>query len=389
MSRFFLPEDVRWILEKLESAGHRADIVGGPVRDMIRGAQPHDFDITTSALPEETKAVFEGERIIETGIKHGTVSLIKNGEQYEITTYRIDGEYEDSRHPKSVEFTKRIEEDLARRDFTVNAIAYSEKRGITDAFGGREDIENKIIRAVGNAEKRFDEDALRIIRGIRFAATLGFTIEAETKSAMLKKSPLLLNISKERIFTEWKKLIDGNSAIEIIEEYKPIIDVFLPEVGIPENLNREAFLAASHMARHISLLTASGESGYRQAMRRLKTDNQTAKSGAAVISALGKYPRDLASAAFMLRDLGAENARLLRECEAILGYAEKIDLSDIEAVEKSTLPYKLSDLAVNGNDLLALGYKGAEIKSTLASLQSRVLKGELKNEKQALISVIE
>ena len=443
MSRFLLPEDVRWILEKLESAGHRADIVGGPVRDMIRGTQPHDFDITTSALPEETKAVFEGERIIETGIKHGTVSLIKNGEQYEITTYRIDGEYEDSRHPTSVEFTKCIEEDLARRDFTVNAIAYSEKHGITDPFGGSADIEKKIIRAVGNAEKRFDEDALRIIRGIRFASTLGFTINAETKSAMLKKSPLLLNISKERIFTEWKKLIDGNSAIEIIEEYKPVIDVFLPEVSIPKNLNREAFLAASHMARHISLLAASGESGYRQAMRRLKTDNLTAKSGASVISALGKYGRDKASLAFLLRDLGAENARLLIECEAILGIipttdsgnsksanskeekrhiayrlpdfvtiesteqssiastvdftepelAEKSstthrladDLYNLEKVEKSGIPYRLSDLAVNGTDLMAKGLLGAEIKEALTSLQTRVLRGEIPNEKDALL----
>ena len=385
MSRFFLPEDVRWILEKLESAGHRADIVGGPVRDMIRGTQPHDFDITTSALPEETKAVFEGERIIETGIKHGTVSLIKNGEQYEITTYRIDGEYEDSRHPTSVEFTKRIEEDLARRDFTVNAIAYSEKHGITDPFGGSADIEKKIIRAVGNAEKRFDEDALRIIRGIRFASTLGFTINAETKSAMLKKSPLLLSISKERIFTEWKKLIDGNSAIEIIEEYKPIIDVFLPEVSIPENLNREVFASASHMARHISLLASAGENGYRLAMRRLKTDNLTAKSGASVISALGKYGRDKVSLAFLLRDLGAENARLLIECEAILGISEKIDFSTIEEVEQSGIPYRLSDLAVNGTDLMAKGLLGAEIKEALIFLQTRVLCGEIPNNKESLL----
>ena len=388
MSRFSLPKDVSEILEKLENSGYRADIVGGPVRDLLRGVEPHDFDITTSALPEETKAVFAGERIIETGIKHGTVSLIKNGEQYEITTYRIDGEYEDSRHPTSVSFTERIEEDLARRDFTVNAIAYSEKRGITDPFGGSADIEKKIIRAVGNAEKRFDEDALRIIRGIRFAATLGFSIEEETKAAMLKKSPLLRNISKERIFTEWKKLIDGESALEIIEEYKPIIDVFLPEVTLPESLNREAFLAASPLPRHIALLAFVGENGYRLAMRRLKTDNLTVKSGSSVISALGKYDRDLASAAFMLRDLGAGNARLLRECEAILGYAEKIDISDIEAVEQSGIPYKLSDLALNGNDLLSLGYKGAEIKATLASLQTRVLQGTLPNEKAALLSTL-
>ena len=388
MSRFSLPCDVNEILNRLEAAGYRADIVGGPVRDLIRGVEPHDFDITTSALPEETKAVFAGEKIIETGIKHGTVSLIKNGEQYEITTYRIDGEYEDSRHPKSVAFTERIEEDLARRDFTANAIAYSEKHGITDPFGGREDIEKRIIRAVGNAEKRFDEDALRIIRGIRFASTLGFTIEAETKFAMLKKSPLLLNISKERIFTEWKKLIGGESALEIIEEYKPIIDVFLPEVKIPESLNREAFLSASHMARHIALLASAGESEYRLAMRRLKTDNLTVKSGESVISALGKYGKDRVSTAFLLRDLGSENARLLIECEAILGISEKIDFSTIEEVEQSGIPYQLSALAVNGNDLMAQGITGKRIKEILITLQARVLNGELPNERESLLDYL-
>ncbi len=426
MSRFSLPKDVNEILNKLESAGYRADIVGGPVRDLLRGVEPHDFDITTSATPEETKAVFAGERIIETGIKHGTVSLIKNGEQYEITTYRIDGEYEDSRHPKNVSFTERIEDDLARRDFTVNAIAYSEKRGITDPFGGADDIEKKLLRAVGDAEKRFDEDALRIIRGIRFAATLGFSIEAETKAAMLKKSPLLLNISKERIFTEWKKLLGGSHSIEIIEEYKPIIEVFLPEAKLPENLNREAFLTASPMARHVSLLAAAGESAYTSAMRCLKTDNLTLRSGASVIPILGKYGSDKVSLAFLLRDLGEENARLLIQCEAILGIApaansanlkaveqsdipyrladfanpesaEQIsisaprrlsDLDKLKAVEQSGTPYKLSDLAVNGNDLMAAGLTGAEIKKALLTLQERVLRGELPNEKEALLTAL-
>ena len=323
-------------------------------------------------------------------------------------------------------FTERIEEDLARRDFTVNAIAYSEKRGITDPFGGQADIEKKLLRAVGNAEKRFDEDALRIIRGIRFAGTLGYTIEEETKASMLKKAHLLENISKERIFVEWKKLLDGALAIEILKEYKPITDLFFPEAALPEGLNREAFFEASPLARHISLFAKAGEGAYRSAMRRLKTDNLTVKSGASVISALGKYGSDNVSLAFLLRDLGPECARLLIECEAILGItpttdstnlkeAEKSDipnshtdsasleaaehrsisaprrLSDLEkleAVEQSGVPYKLSDLAVNGNDLLALGYKGAEIKATLASLQTRVLKGAIPNEREALLSAI-
>ena len=424
--KFELPTHVEQIISRLCAHGFDAYAVGGCVRDMLLSRTPNDWDITTSARPEEVMQVFVEHRVIETGIKHGTVGLLLDGTVYEITTYRIDGEYEDSRHPKSVEFTNQIEEDLARRDFTINAIAYSEKHGITDPFGGKKDIEGRIIRAVGDAEKRFDEDALRIIRGIRFASTLGFAVEGETKSAMLKKSPLLLNISKERIFTEWKKLIDGESAIEIIEEYKPIIDIFLPEVKIPKNLNKKAFFTASHMARHISFLASAGESEYRLAMRRLKTDNLTVKSGASVISALGKYGRDDVSLAFLLRDLGAECARLLIECETILCItpasasanlkdAEQsnpvdrpadfasleavehsiisaprrlADLDKLEAVERSGIPYKLSDLAVNGTDLMAIGLSGKEIKEALQNIQTLVLKKELPNEKERLLDYL-
>ena len=385
MSAFFLPEDVRWILNKMQSAGFRADIVGGPVRDMIRGVEPYDFDITTSATPEETKSVFRGERIIETGIKHGTVALIKNGEQYEITTYRIDGEYEDSRHPKSVSFTTRIEDDLARRDFTVNAIAYSEEHGITDPFFGKTDIEKKIIRTVGKAEDRFDEDALRIIRGIRFASTLGFSIEEKTKAAMLSKAHLLSNISKERIFTEWKKLIDGECAVSVLAEFKEVTDVFFPEVKVPENINIDAFYSASLLAKHISLFVSAGEEKYQSAMCRMKTDRATSDIGKTVIRSVGKYKNDDISLAYMLRDLGFESAKILLECEKILGLENESKIEKLINVAESGVPYKLSMLAINGSDLMKQGLIGDAIGKTLHELQELVISGQLKNEKEQLI----
>ena len=384
MSHFFLPKDVIWILEKLESAGYRADIVGGPVRDLIRGVEPHDFDITTSALPEQTKAVFSGERIVETGIKHGTVSLIKNGEQYEITTYRVDGEYEDNRHPKSVSFTDRIEEDLARRDFTVNAIAYSPKRGITDPFGGALDIEKKLISAVGRAEDRFEEDALRILRGIRFASVLDFEIDEKTKAAMMEKSHLLRNISAERIFVEWKKLLSGKRALDVLAEFCGITSVFFPEAKIPENINRSAFDSASPMAKHISLFAAAGAKSYADAMHRLKTDRATIDSGKAAISAIGKYENDSVSLAFLLRDLGFETAKMAVECEMILGLCDHRKMELISATEVSGVPYKLSMLNIDGSDLLSIGFSGFEIGKTLAQLQEKVILGALKNEKELL-----
>lgn len=384
MSHFFLPKDVIWILDTLESAGYRADIVGGPVRDLIRGVEPHDFDITTSALPEQTKAVFSGERIVETGIKHGTVSLIKNGEQYEITTYRVDGEYEDNRHPKSVYFTDRIEEDLARRDFKVNAIAYSPARGITDPFGGALDIEKKLISAVGRAEDRFEEDALRILRGIRFASVLDFEIDEKTKAAMIEKSHLLRNISAERIFVEWKKLLSGKRALDVLAEFCGITSVFFPEAKIPENINRDAFAAASPMAKHVSLSAAAGAKSYADAMHRLKTDRVTIDSGKAAISAIGNYKNDSASLAFMLRDLGFETAKLAVECEMILGLCDHRKMELLSATEVSGVPYKLSMLNIDGSDLLSMGFSGFEIGKTLIQLQEKVILGELKNEKELL-----
>ena len=180
-----LPENVNYIISRLREYGYRADVVGGPVRDFLLGKVPSDYDLTTDATPDKVKEIFNSHRTVDVGIQHGTVALILDGEQYEITTYRVDGEYSDSRHPDSVAFTVDIAEDLRRRDFTMNAIAYNPTDGITDPYGGEEDVRARLIRAVGDPVTRFTEDALRILRGARFASVLGFTVDEETASAIL------------------------------------------------------------------------------------------------------------------------------------------------------------------------------------------------------------
>lgn len=229
-----LPERINKLLDKLETAGFEAYIVGGCVRDSLMGITPHDFDVTTSALPEETERVFSGMRVIETGIKHGTVTVLTEGVPVEITTYRVDGEYLDSRRPESVSFTRSLREDVARRDFTMNGIAYSPKRGWFDEFGGTEDIRKGIVRCIGDPEKRFREDALRILRGLRFSASLGFEIEENTAAAMLDCRELLKNISAERIFSELSGLLTGRNSDknlrQVMTEFREIFAVIIPEL---------------------------------------------------------------------------------------------------------------------------------------------------------------
>lgn len=205
MTQIQLPEKVQFIISRLEQAGYEAYAVGGCVRDSLLGRQPHDWDVTTSANPTQVKEVFR--HTIDTGIQHGTVTVMLDHEGFEVTTYRIDGEYEDSRHPKEVTFTVDLIEDLRRRDFTINAMAYNDKSGIVDAFGGVEDLENGIIRCVGEAAERFGEDALRILRAVRFSAQLGFSIAEGTKAAATELAPNLKNISAERIQAELVKLL--------------------------------------------------------------------------------------------------------------------------------------------------------------------------------------
>lgn len=228
-----LPENISRALDMLESAGHEAWVVGGCVRDSLMGIIPHDYDITTSALPAETEQVFAGYRLIETGLKHGTVTVLADGSPIEITTYRVDGEYRDSRRPERVTFTRNIRDDVSRRDFTMNGIAYNPRQGYFDEFGGAEDIKAGVIRCIGEPERRFREDALRILRGLRFSASLGFEIEENTARAMHDTRELLNKISAERVFSELCGLLTGRNShrniFRVLTEFRDIAAVIIPE----------------------------------------------------------------------------------------------------------------------------------------------------------------
>lgn len=245
-----LPEKVKRIITELEAAGYEAYAVGGCVRDLILGRTPDDWDITTSATPMQTKAVFK--RTIDTGIQHGTVTVMLEHEGFEVTTYRIDGEYEDSRHPKEVVFTANLVEDLKRRDFTINAMAYNDRSGIVDVFGGMNDLENKVIRCVGDAKERFTEDALRMMRAVRFSAQLGFSIDSATESAIAELAPALANISAERVQVELVKLLLSPNPDFIRRAYDlGITRIVLPELDIafetPQNNPHHMYTVGEHL----------------------------------------------------------------------------------------------------------------------------------------------
>lgn len=231
MLQIYYPENVKYILTALENHGFEAYVVGGCVRDSLLGINVNDWDITTSAEPAETIECFNMHKLILTGIKHGTVGVIISGTVYEITSFRHDGEYLDNRHPQNVTFTKSLAEDLKRRDFTINALAYSHKSGLIDLFGGRDDLSQRIIKCVGEPEKRFTEDALRIIRALRFSASLGFKIESDTADAMLRNKRLLCNVSVERIASEFNKILCSDTPSKTIQKYKEIFFVFIPELS--------------------------------------------------------------------------------------------------------------------------------------------------------------
>ena len=389
MMAIVLPEAVEFIIKRLADFGYKAHIVGGPVRDHIRGVLPDDYDITTSALPEEVKRVFADIRVIDTGIKHGTVTLLINGVGYEVTTYRIDGEYKDARRPESVEFTSDITQDLSRRDFTVNAIAYNPEEGFVDPFGGAEDISKGIIRAVGRAEKRFSEDALRILRGIRFSATLGFSVEEQTSLAIFEKKELLKKVSAERIYTEWRKLLSGRCSASVFDEYREVIGVFLPEISEAKIIDTDGFASADYNCRLLALFALCGRTGeeFAEAMKRLKTDSDTRENGRVALEnycSVGEWSRS--DIGRLLYRVGAERAMLTARLAVLLGKAPLEGVALVEEYLRSGAEYRVSDLRVGGKDLLEAGLCGKQIGATLERLLLSVIDGRLVNDRQALLA---
>ena len=387
-----LPDDVQFILSRIHGRGYRAHIVGGSVRDYAIGRTVGDFDITTDATPLEIKEIFSDLRTVDTGIKHGTVTVIYNSVPYEITTYRVDGEYGDNRHPNSVDFTGDLADDLARRDFTVNAMCYNSSEGFIDLYGGLSDIDNRLIRAVGEPKKRFREDALRILRALRFASVLDFDIEAETGSAIFGEAELMQNVSKERIYVELMKLIGGVGAYRILSDYRSVMLGIMPELSKLVLPSEERFLALDSMDRLLSLFILGSDnpiSDFSDFMKRMRSDNVSRISGEKTIDILINCSIKTVSDALMIMhryDYGVTERAIKLGVE--LSIMDRSCLSLLTQASHSGIPYKIRDLEIDGKMVKSLGYIGAEIGNALEYALESVMLGVCKNTPDELIRLL-
>ena len=430
------PEKARVIFSKLEESGYECFLVGGCVRDMLMGKKPHDIDITTNATPDETKEVFRNFHTLDIGIKHGTVTVMVEGESMEITTYRKESTYSDGRHPDSVYFTRSIEDDLSRRDFTVNAIAYNPKSGIVDPFGGQADISSKTLRCVGVPAERFREDSLRILRGLRFASVLGFTIDKDTEYAMYRCKDLISIVSPERIYTEITKLLCGKSAGEIISRYPDILAVALPEIkemkGFQQHNFHHIYDVLCHTAKvvdsvypavHLRLAALFHDCGKpdcfslddngighfyshasisarkaNEALLRLRCDNDTREKVVKLVKIhdtpiepdiktirrkLQKYGEDLFFDLIKLQR--ADNKGLNPDYLYRQETYDKLEALAKQIIEENQC-FSLRNLAVNGRDMMSLGLKGKDIGTALDELLKAVMDDRCANDKESLIA---
>lgn len=440
-TRIAVPDKARHIVNTIQAAGYEAYVVGGCVRDSLLGREPQDWDITTSARPEQVKALFP--RTVDTGLQHGTVTVLQDREGFEVTTYRIDGEYEDSRHPREVAFTRNLEEDLKRRDFTINAMAYNDDKGLVDIFGGTEDIRAGIIRCVGKPAERFGEDALRILRAIRFSAQLGYKIDDETKEGIRELAPTLKNISAERIQTELVKMMVSPHPDYLREAYLlGVTKVFLPEFDLAMETEQRhphhMYSVGEHILHSLSAVEADkvlrltmlfhdigkpatltvDENGIthfhghaavsaemsKKILRRLKFDNDTISMVSRLVlyhdygndteptmrlvrRAMNKIGEDAFPALFQIRyaDMCAQSdyqrEEKTRQLEKWRMLYEKI-LEEKQCVSLKTL-------AVTGSDLIAAGMKpGKELGDMLQKLLEMVLEEPSLNTKDQLLEKV-
>ena len=445
-----IPSGANEIIHTLQNNGYEAFLVGGCVRDSILGRPIHDYDITTSATPDEMMEVFKDKRIIETGLQHGTITIVINGEGYECTTYRIDGNYSDSRRPDSVAFTRSLEEDLKRRDFTINAMAYNNEAGLIDPFNGMEDIKYHKIRCVGRAEDRFSEDALRILRAIRFASQLGFVVDSDVSLNIHKMYKNLENISIERINSEFCKIALSSEFYIQIVLFREVFSLFIPEIkdmfGFQQNNPYHIYDVWNHTVHAVQAYECDGEEdlnprdlitflavffhdigkphcyqdsedGVRHfkghgrvsadmtdtIIKRLRFDNDTREKVVqlvyyhdATFEVGEKYIKR------WLNKIGEEQFRRLLnvrradiKAQAYIGQESRLQkIDNIEYILEEVLQkdecFSLKDLAVNGKDLIEIGYKpGKEIGNTLNCLLQLVIEGVYPNEKDELLKYVE
>ena len=400
-----MPSGAGYLLDTLEKSGYSAYIVGGCVRDSLLGISPKDWDVCTSAKPQEVMACLSGEKIIETGLKHGTVTVLLADGQYEVTTFRIDGPYSDHRRPDSVEFITDIEADLARRDFTVNAMAYNDKEGLIDPFGGRDCLAQGIIRCVGDPGRRFCEDGLRIMRAIRFACVYGFSIDPDTASAIHEKAYLLQNIAAERIREELCKLLDGKSVSDILLAYRDVLTVIFPEMGEMAAYKNAARALSRYQGEETCVRMALLFSGFSDrseetadgVMRRLKFDNKTRRDTVQLLSLFDSETEPTEKAVrHWLSKIGTVQFFRLMACRSALlsdgaqGETNRRRISEVCEIAQKLIAsgqYITMDLlAVKGDDLLLAGVpEGEQVGRLLKTALDAVLDGTVPNDRDALL----
>ncbi len=421
-NRIHMPRQAEEIIEKLNQHGYEAFIVGGCVRDSLMGRMPEDWDITTSATPQQVKAVFG--RTIDTGIQHGTVTIMRGKIGYEVTTYRIDGEYEDGRHPKSVAFTPNLEEDLKRRDFTINAMAYSHRTGLVDIFGGMEDLESGMIRCVGRAADRFTEDALRILRALRFSAQLGFAIEPDTQAAIRELAPNLVHVSKERIQMELSKLLLSGHPGDIRHLFSygisPYVSETFPALD-PETIFILPTLPAEKAVRWAAVLRHLSPQDAGRILKELKLDNDTIGKAKLLVQfgplPVGQTETEIRRTMSRMSEADFDSLLAFKEAAAgegadgsgpLPGEAQTGDrrigpnacpetLSELAKIRQMTAEIRrrgdcisLKTLAVTGGDLIRMGMKpGKLLGDTLSRLLQLVLEEPEKNQKEILLNIAE
>ncbi|MEY8317330.1 HD domain-containing protein [Oscillospiraceae bacterium 50-58] len=439
--KFEIPSGAAYILQSLHDAGYESWLVGGCVRDLLRGIEPHDWDICTSARPEEVERCFAGHRIIETGLKHGTVAVLEDGTPYEITTYRTEGPYYDGRRPDYVAFVSSLESDLARRDFTMNAIALGLDGSLRDPFGGMEDIKAGLIRCVGEPAHRFQEDGLRIMRALRFAAVLGCEIEERTSQAIHENRIMLGHVAAERINVELCKLLVGENAGDILRQYPDVLCQFWPQLeplvtleqhspwhcwgGWEHTIHAVEAAPADEILRLTMLLHDIGKPSCKstdekgvdhfyghpsagaklagQMLRALKFDNKTRERvGVLVEHHDVQIPCQDRSIRKWMGRLGAETFFQLLEVKHADGMGQDCELVKDRLIELEEMKaraeeivaqrqcFSLKDLAVNGKDVIAAGVvPGPEVGKVLNELLERVMNGDAANQRQELLKLLD
>lgn len=427
-----------YLIDRIENGGYEAFFVGGCVRDIFMNKDFDDADITTNAPPHEIKRIFSDMQSLDFGLKHGTITVVDGSKNYEITTYRTDCGYSDKRHPDSVKFCSHLSEDLKRRDFTVNALAYSPTQGLYDLFGGLSDIKNRVIRCIGSPEERFNEDALRILRALRFSSVLDFRIEKKTAEAIHALKEGLKDISRERIFSELKKLLCGKNVRQVLIEFYDVFELIIPQISKMKGFDQHNFhhkydilchtatvvesvkaepdlrLAAlfhdcakpdcfsidengvGHFYSHASV----GAKKAHAALKQLKADNATTET----VTALVKYHDGMIledekrvkrflykfGAEFFLKLIELQRADtmgLADEFKSRLPHFDNLEKIAQDITEKEAC-FSLKDLAANGNDIMTLGYSGKRVGDTLAFLLDSVIDGKVENERSDLLSFL-